>query len=80
MKKTKGARNKAGDLMASAWVTVLFFAYMLTIAFAPELFRAPVAAGSNLSMGLALGVALAIFLVAMCAWYTHRRNGEEQDT
>jgi uncharacterized membrane protein (DUF485 family) len=71
-------RQNTKDLLSAVLVMIVYFAYMLTIAFAPKLFAAPIAAGSPLSIGLASGVAMALFMIVFCAWYTHRRNKREE--
>jgi uncharacterized membrane protein (DUF485 family) len=72
-------RHNAKDLLFAVLVMIVYFAYMLTIAFAPDLFAAPVAEGSALSIGLLAGVLMAVFMVAFCAWYTWRRNRSERE-
>jgi uncharacterized membrane protein (DUF485 family) len=72
-------RQNIRDLLCAVLVIVVYFAYMLTIAFAPQLLAAPVASGSPVSIGLAGGVAMAVFMVVFSAWYTHRRNKREPD-
>jgi uncharacterized membrane protein (DUF485 family) len=72
-------RNGTGDILLAVLVMFIYFAYMLTIAFAPEVFAAPLRNGSSVSVGLALGLAMAIFMVALSAWYTGRRNSRETD-
>ena len=66
------------DVLLSVVVMLVYFAYMLTIAFAPKLFAAPIATGSPLSIGLASGIGMAVFMVAFSAWYTQRRNKLEE--
>jgi|GEM_PF-5169576 uncharacterized membrane protein (DUF485 family) len=65
------------DLLLALVVMAIYFVYMLTIAFAPELFAKPLGEGSPLSIGLASGAAMAVFMIAFSAWYTQRRNRRE---
>lgn len=76
MQKTDDERQGTVDLLLALLVMVIYFVYMLTIAFAPHVFARPIAA-SKVSVGLASGIAMAVFMVAFCAWYTHRRNQRE---
>ncbi len=73
---SKGTR----DVLLAMLVMFIYFAYMLTIAFAPEFFSAPISQDSTISIGLALGVLMAVFMVALSAWYTSRRNSRETDS
>ena len=67
-------------MLLAVLVMFIYFAYMLTIAFAPDLFSAPISEGSTISIGLASGVLMAVFMVALSAWYTSRRNSRETDS
>lgn len=71
---TSKDRSQAGDLLSAFIVIVVFFAFMLTIGFAPQVFAQPIHSGSVVSVGLACGVVMSLFTVMFCAWYTHRRN------
>ena len=74
MQRSEQERQGIVDLLLAFMVMVIYFAYMLMIAFAPKLLAKPIAAGSSLSIGLASGILMAIFMVGLCAWYTRRRN------
>lgn len=76
MQRTDEERQGTVDLLLAVLVMVIYFAYMLTIAFAPQVFAQPFA-GSSVSIGLASGIAMAVFMIAFCAWYTQRRNRRE---
>lgn len=78
MQRTDEERQGAVDLLLAVLVMVIYFVYMLTIAFAPEVFARPIGA-SKVSIGLASGIAMAVFMVAFCAWYTQRRNQREEE-
>lgn len=77
--KESRAQHGTGDLLSAAVVMVVYFTYMLMIAFAPHVFAKPVAGGSTVSVGLVSGIVMALFMIAFCAWYTHRRNSREGD-
>lgn len=79
MNKPEGGPQGTGDLLSAGLVMLVYFVYMLTLAFAPEFFAAPISEGSTISIGLASGVGMAVFMVVFSAWYTHRRNSRETD-
>jgi uncharacterized membrane protein (DUF485 family) len=75
--RSDDAARSSGDLASAAVVTVVYFAFMLTIGYSPRLFTAPLYAGSAISVGLACGIAMTVFIVIFCVWYTHGRNRRE---
>lgn len=79
MNRPGKAQHGGGDLFSAAVVMLVYFAYMLAIAFVPDLLAEPIAKGSTISLGLASGVVMALFMVVFAAWYTHRRNSREGD-
>jgi uncharacterized membrane protein (DUF485 family) len=64
------------DWLATVLAISAFFAYILVIGFAPEIFARPIIIGSLISVGLAGGIALTVFLVALAGVYVHLRNKE----
>lgn len=64
------------DWLATILALAAFFAYILVIAYAPEVFARPLFDDSRISIGLACGVALTVFLVALSGVYVHLRNKE----
>ena len=77
MNNPDASSRSAGDLASAVIVTVVYFAFMLTIGFAPRVFGAPFRAGSVVSKGIVYGIVMTLFTVGCCAWYTHRRNSRE---
>ncbi len=64
-----------------AWtlaVTVLaiFYGFVMLVAFKPGVLGLPVAEGSVLTVGIALGLFMFIFFWLLTAWYVRRANGE----
>ncbi len=78
MQRTDEERQGTVDLLLAMLVMVIFFAYILTIAFAPDVFTRPLG-NSPVSVGLAAGIAMAVFMIGLCAWYTQRRNRREEE-
>ncbi|HYG87061.1 MAG TPA: DUF485 domain-containing protein [Azospirillum sp.] len=55
-------------------VLLAYYAFVLTVAFKPELLQSPLAGGMTLSIGLAVGLVLTIFCFAMTGLYVRRAN------
>jgi uncharacterized membrane protein (DUF485 family) len=68
------SRSNFIDWVSTILALAAFFAYILVIGFAPDFFALPIVSGSLISIGLASGVALAVFLVALAGIYVHLRN------
>ena len=62
------------DAVASAAVVIVYFAFMMLVGFNPELLGRPLLRGGHLSIGLAIGVCVTLFLVVAAKVYTARRN------
>ena len=62
------------DWVCTVLTVAPFLTYILVIAFRPEVFRQPVAEGTLVSIGIASGVLLAVFLVALAGVYSWIRN------
>ena len=62
------------DLIASAAVVAVYFAFMLMIAFLPAVLSRRIVAWSPMSLGLVCGIAVTSILVAAAIIYTWRRN------
>jgi uncharacterized membrane protein (DUF485 family) len=62
------------DWVCTAFAVLAFFAYILVIAFIPDAFRKPVASNTLISVGIASGAALTVFLVVLAGVYAWLRN------
>lgn len=65
--------DKSGWAAAAAWVAA-YLAFMLTAAYAPNFYAAPVVEGGLFSMGLLLGIALVFFGLILVAAFIRRLN------
>lgn len=54
----------------------IYYAFIMVIAFAPEVLAVPIAAGSVVTIGLPIGVAIIVSAIALTGVYVHRANGE----
>lgn len=66
--------SNAIDWICTGLAVSAFFAYILVIAFSPDVFRYRVAPDTLVSVGIVSGVALTIFLVVLAAAYAWLRN------
>jgi len=58
---------------------VVYFAFILTIAFSPGTLGAPLSDGSVTTVGIPVGIAVIIFAFVLTGVYTKRANGEFDD-
>ena len=70
------ARRSRFALLLSAIVLVAYYGFMMVVAFAPDLLRAPLGAGTTTSIGWPIGAAIIIGSWVLTGWYIHRANGE----
>ena len=57
-------------------VIVVFFSFVLLVAFAPQVIAIRLVEGSHLTVGIALGFAQFVFFCALTWVYVRRANGE----
>ena len=62
------------DMLATAAVVAVYFAFMLLVGFAPDYLKRPLVSGGTISIGLALGIFATVFIVGVAKVYTVRRN------
>jgi uncharacterized membrane protein (DUF485 family) len=55
---------------------VVYFTFILTIAFDPSLLGTPISPDSVTSIGIPIGIAIIIFAFVLTGIYTKRANGE----
>ncbi len=58
---------------------VVYFAFILTIAFEPSVLAVPLSSGSVTTIGIPIGVAIIIFAFTLTGLYTKRANSEFDD-
>lgn len=62
--------------LLSGVVLVLFYAFVLTVAFAPSVIGLRVAPGSTLTIGVAVGLFQFVFFWLLTAFYVRKANKE----
>lgn len=60
-------------------ILVVYFAFILTIAFEPALLGTPLSADSVTTIGIPVGIAVILFAFMLTGIYTKRANGEFDD-
>jgi uncharacterized membrane protein (DUF485 family) len=58
----------------SAIVCVIFYGFILMIAFTPDILTAPISAGSVIPIGLPLGVAIIVVCCVLTGIYVYESN------
>lgn len=53
---------------------VVYYTFIMTIAFEPQLLAIPIAEGSVISIGIPIGVAIILFSFAITGLYVYRSN------
>ncbi len=62
------------DWMAATITAAVYFAYILAIAFDPGSLGRPVEAGAVVTWGMASGLGVIVFSIAIALWYARRAN------
>lgn len=57
-------------------VLVVFYSFILVVAFAPKVLSVPITPGSTTSIGIPIGAGLILFLWLLTGYYIHRANKE----
>ncbi len=63
----------------SILMLIVYFAFILTIAFNPSALGTPISSDSVTSIGIPIGMAVIIFAFVLTGIYTKRANGEFDD-
>mgnify|MGYP002713209996 FL=1 len=58
---------------------VVYFTFILTIAFSPSALGTPLSSGSVTTIGIPIGISVIIFAFILTGIYTKRANGEFDD-
>lgn len=66
-------------LKLSILMLAVYFIFILTIAFVPEVLGTPISPDSVTTIGIPIGMAVIIFAFVLTGIYTKRANGEFDD-
>lgn len=56
-----------------------YYCFMMVVAFAPDILRAPLSEGANLTVGVPVGAAIIVVSWLLTGLYSHFANGEFED-
>ena len=73
------AKKTSYSIKLSVAILVVYFTFILTIAFNPSALAVPLYEGSVTSIGIPIGIAIIIFAFVLTGLYTHKANTEFDD-
>jgi uncharacterized membrane protein (DUF485 family) len=73
------SKRSSFSLKLTISMLVVYFAFILTIAFNPSLLGTPLSEGSVTTIGIPIGMAVIIFAFVITGIYTKRANSEFDD-
>ena len=62
--------------LLTACIGFVYFAFILIIAFAPEIFGTPLGPGTVVTIGIPVGIFIIVFAFVLTGIYVRRANGE----
>ena len=69
-------RRNTFSWFLSSIILIIYFAFILTIAFYPKLLGIPVAQGMVTTIGIPIGLFIIVFSIILTGFYVRRANGE----
>ena len=72
-------RRKSLTLKLTAAMLIVYFSFILTIAYEPSLLATPVSEGSVTTIGIPVGIFVILFAFALTGIYTYKANREFDD-
>ena len=73
------AKRTGFSIKLSIAMLVVYFTFILTIAFNPSALGTPISSDSVTTIGIPIGIAIIIFAFVLTGIYTKRANGEFDD-
>jgi len=73
------AKRTGFSIKLSVAMLVVYFTFILTIAFNPSVLGTPMSADSVTTIGIPIGIAIIVFAFVLTGIYTSRANGEFDD-
>ena len=59
----------------SLLMLLVYYAFIMTIAFSPEILAIPISEGSVISIGIPIGIAIILFSFLLAGLYVYKANG-----
>ena len=72
-------RRKRLTFVLSMAMLIVYFTFILTIAYEPELLGTPISSESVISIGIPIGIFVIIFAFILTGIYTYKANREFDD-
>lgn len=60
----------------AALMLIVYYSFILTVAFAPKLLGTPISEGSIITVGIPIGIGVILFAFLVTGIYVFRANGE----
>jgi len=73
------SKRSSFSIKLSIAMLVVYFTFILTIAFSPETLGIPISSDSVTTIGIPIGIAIIVFAFVLTGIYTKRANGEFDD-
>ena len=73
------SKRSSFSIKLSVAMLVVYFTFILTIAFNPSALGTPISADSVTTIGIPIGIAIIVFAFVLTGIYTSRANGEFDD-
>lgn len=73
------AKRSSYAIKLTISILIVYFTFILTIAFKPSLLAIPISEGSVTTIGVPIGVSIIIFAFVLTGMYTRRANSEFDD-
>jgi len=73
------SKRSSFSIKLSIAMLVVYFTFILTIAFSPDTLGTPISSDSVTTIGIPIGIAIIIFAFVLTGIYTKRANGEFDD-
>ena len=73
------SKRSSFSIKLSVAMLVVYFTFILTIAFNPSALGTPISSDSVTTIGIPIGIAVIIFAFVLTGIYTSRANGEFDD-
>ena len=72
-------RRKRLTMILSAAMLIVYFSFILTIAYEPALLGTPISSDSVTSIGIPIGIFVIVFAFVLTGIYTYKANREFDD-
>jgi len=72
--------NRRGTWIVTITILIIYFGFILTIGFRPEIFGIPIAEGMLTSVGMVIGTVIMAICIAVAMIYTAVKNKQDGGT